>query len=64
MTVLMIFIGGVLAGVAGLMLVLPLLGVVMVVGETLGRLVTNPRLRARHRNAIALRARQASSGLV
>ncbi|MBW8901297.1 MAG: AI-2E family transporter, partial [Massilia sp.] len=49
-TVLMIFIGGSLAGVAGLMLVLPLLGVVMVVGETLGRLITNPRLRARHRN--------------
>jgi predicted PurR-regulated permease PerM len=34
-TVLMIFIGGSVAGVAGLMLVLPLLGVVMVVGETL-----------------------------
>jgi predicted PurR-regulated permease PerM len=63
-TVLMIFVGGVLAGVAGLMLVLPLLGVVMVVGDTLGRLVNNPRLRARHRNAMALRARQASSGLV
>jgi hypothetical protein len=47
-TVLMIFIGGSVAGVAGLMLVLPLLGVVMVVGETLGRLITDPRLRARH----------------
>jgi predicted PurR-regulated permease PerM len=64
MTVLMILIGGSLAGIAGLMLVLPLLGVVMVVGETLGRLVTNPRLRARHRNAMALRARQASVDLV
>jgi predicted PurR-regulated permease PerM len=63
-TVLMIFVGGALAGVAGLMLVLPLLGVVMVVGETLGTLVTNPRLRARHRNALALRTRQASSDLV
>jgi predicted PurR-regulated permease PerM len=62
-TVLMIFIGGALAGVAGLMLVLPLLGVVMVVGETLGRLVTNPRLRARHRYARALRTRQASIDL-
>jgi predicted PurR-regulated permease PerM len=57
MTVLMIFIGGALSGVAGLMLVLPLLGVVMVIGETLGLLMTNPRLRARHRNAMALRAR-------
>jgi predicted PurR-regulated permease PerM len=63
-TVLMIFIGGSVAGVAGLMLVLPLLGVVMVVGETVGRLVTNPRLRARHRNAKALREKQASADLV
>jgi predicted PurR-regulated permease PerM len=62
-TVLMIFIGGVLSGVAGLMLVLPLLGVVMVVGETMGRLMTNPRLRARHRYARALRDRQASVDL-
>ncbi len=64
MTVLMIFVGGSLAGVAGLMLVLPLLGVVMVVGETLGCLATNARLRARHRNAMALRVRQASVDLV
>ncbi|MFP5392756.1 MAG: AI-2E family transporter, partial [Gammaproteobacteria bacterium] len=63
MTVLMIFIGGAVAGVAGLMLVLPLLGVVMVVGDTLGRLITNPRLRARHRNAMALRAKQAAVDL-
>ena len=63
-TVLMIFLGGSVAGVAGLMLVLPLLGVVMVVGETLGRLITNPRLRARHRNAMALRVREASADLL
>jgi predicted PurR-regulated permease PerM len=63
-TVLMIFIGGSVAGVAGLMLVLPLLGVVMVIGETVGKLVTDARLRARHRNAMALRARQASIDLV
>jgi predicted PurR-regulated permease PerM len=62
-TVLMIFIGGALAGVAGLMLVLPLLGVVMVIGETLGRLMTNPRLRARHRYARQLREKQASGDL-
>jgi len=62
-TVLMIFIGGSVAGVAGLMLVLPLLGVVMVIGETLGRLITDPRLRARHRNAMELRTRQASVDL-
>lgn len=63
-TVLMIFIGGSVAGIAGLMLVLPLLGVVMVIGETLGRLITDPRLRARHSNAIHLRTRQASVDLV
>jgi len=63
MTVLMIFVGGSLAGVAGLMLVLPILGVVMVVGETLGCLITNARLRARHRNAMALRRQQASVDL-
>lgn len=62
-TVLMIFIGGSVAGVAGLMLVLPLLGVVMVIGETLGRLITDPRLRARHRNANQLRDQQASFDL-
>jgi predicted PurR-regulated permease PerM len=62
--VLMIFVGGELAGVPGLMLVMPLLGVAMVVGETLGRVITNPRLRARHQNAKALRARQAGADLV
>ena len=64
MTVLMIFVGGAVAGVAGLMLVLPLLGVVMVIGETLGVLVTNPRLRARHSNAMALRRKQANVDLL
>ncbi len=63
-TVLMIFIGGEVAGVAGLMLVLPLLAVVMAVGKTLGQVITDPRLRARHRYATALRTRQASAGLV
>ncbi|MGZ3184144.1 MAG: AI-2E family transporter [Telluria sp.] len=62
-TVLMIFIGGALAGVPGLMLVLPLLGVVMVIGQTLGALATSPRLLARHRHARMLRARIASRGL-
>lgn len=62
-TVLMIFIGGMLAGVVGLMLVLPIMGVVMVIGETLGALVTSPRLRARHRYAKALQTRQASVDL-
>ncbi|MFH1872271.1 MAG: AI-2E family transporter [Pseudomonadota bacterium] len=62
-TVLMIFVGGAVAGVPGLMLVLPVLGVVMVIGETIGLIVTDPRLMARHRQARALRREQASSDL-
>lgn len=54
LTVLMIFAGGAIAGVAGLVLVLPLLGIVMVTGETLGAVLSEPRLRARHRHAKAL----------
>jgi predicted PurR-regulated permease PerM len=63
LTVVMIFVGGAVAGVAGLMLVLPLLGVVMVLGETLGEIVTDPRLRARHAFAQRLRHRQVTRDL-
>ncbi|MBL8482461.1 MAG: AI-2E family transporter [Rhodocyclaceae bacterium] len=62
-TVIMIFAGGAIAGVPGLMLVLPLLGVVMVIGETIGQVVTDPRLRARHAYARMLRERQAQLDL-
>jgi predicted PurR-regulated permease PerM len=62
-TVLMIFAGGAVAGIPGLMLVLPVLGVVRVVGETIGVVVTDPRLMARHRHAKALEKRQASADL-
>ena len=55
LTVVMIFVGGAVAGVAGLMLVLPLLGVVMVLGETIGEVISDPRLRARHAYARQLR---------
>lgn len=55
LTVVMIFVGGAVAGVPGLMLVMPLLGVVMVLGESVGALVTDPRLRARHAHAKRLR---------
>ena len=64
LTVLMIFVGGAVAGVAGLMLVLPLLGVAMVLGETLGEVFTDPRLRARHAFARRLRLEQATRDLV
>lgn len=55
LTVLMIFVGGAVAGVAGLMLVLPVLGVLMVLGETVGRVLSDARLRARHLHATQLR---------
>src|SRR5262245_526057 len=61
--VLMIFIGGAVAGIAGLMLVLPVLGVVMVVCETIGAIVTDARLMARYWHARALRKAQASADL-
>lgn len=54
-TVLMIFVGGAVAGVAGLLLVLPVLGVIMVIGETLSIVASDPRLRARHAHARRLR---------
>lgn len=63
LTVVMIFVGGAIAGVAGLMLVLPLLGVVMVLGETCGEIVTDPRLRARHALARQLMQRQVTRDL-
>jgi len=62
-TVLMIFVGGAVAGVPGLMLVLPVLGVVMVIGATVGQIVTDPRLMARHRHARLLSKQHASLDL-
>ena len=61
--VLMIFIGGAIGGIAGLMLVLPVLGVVMVVCATIGAVVTDPRLIARYWHGRALRKAQASADL-
>lgn len=63
LAVVMIFIGGAVAGVAGLMLVLPILGAVMVVGHTVGHLLSDRRLMARHRHALRLRQKLAESGL-
>lgn len=64
LTVVMIFVGGAVAGVPGLMLVLPVLGVAMVFGETLGGVVTDPRLRARHRHAMHLRRLAVTGDLI
>lgn len=63
LTVLMIFVGGAVAGVPGLMLVLPVLGVAMVFGETIGQLATDPRLRARHAHGKRLRDRLVTQDL-
>lgn len=63
LTVVMIFIGGAVAGVTGLMLVLPVLGVVMVIGQTLGQLFADDRLRARHAHAHMLQRRAAEAVL-
>lgn len=63
LTVLMIFVGGAVAGVTGLMLALPLLGVMMVLGEAIGQIVNDPRLRARHRYAERLLRRRIQADL-
>jgi predicted PurR-regulated permease PerM len=62
-TVLLIFVGGAVAGIPGLILVLPLAGVVMVVAGTIGGIVNDPRLRARHAFATTLRARRITADL-
>jgi len=59
----MIFAGGAVAGIAGLMLVLPVLGVVRVVGETVGLVITDARLTARHQHARMLRRKAAAEDL-
>lgn len=62
-TVLLIFIGGAVAGIPGLILAPPLAGVVMVVAGTVGGIINDPRLRARHAFARDLRMRRAAADL-
>jgi predicted PurR-regulated permease PerM len=50
-TVLMIFVGGAVAGMSGLLLVMPVLGVVMVFGEVIGSVACDRRLWARQAHA-------------
>lgn len=61
--VLMILLGGAVAGIAGLLLVMPVLGVVMVAGQIIGELANDERILARHRHARELRRRRARSDL-
>jgi predicted PurR-regulated permease PerM len=62
-TVLLIFIGGAVAGIPGLILVLPLAGVVMVVAGTIGGIIAEPRLRARDAFAKTLRKQRITADL-
>lgn len=62
-TVLLIFVGGAVAGVPGLILALPLAGVVMVIAGTIGGILNDPRLRARHAFAKRLRAERITADL-
>jgi predicted PurR-regulated permease PerM len=57
LSVLMLFLGAAVAGPTGLLLVLPVTGVVVVVTETLGQILTDTNLRARFRHAAQLRRR-------
>ena len=63
LTLLMFFVGEAIAGVAGLMLVIPILGIVMVMGETLEIIFRDARLRARHLYARQLQKRAANRDL-
>jgi predicted PurR-regulated permease PerM len=62
-TVLMILLGGAVAGIAGLLLVMPVLGVVMVAGQIIGELLTDERILARWRHAKHLRRMRARADL-
>ncbi len=61
LSVLMLFLGAAVAGPTGLFLVLPLWGVVTIMTETLGQIVTDPRLIRRFRQARQLRMRLADA---
>ena len=57
--ILMILLGGAVAGFAGLLLVMPVLGVVMVAGQIIGELAGDPRISARYHHARQLRRARA-----
>jgi predicted PurR-regulated permease PerM len=63
LSLLMLLVGGAIAGIAGLMLVLPVMGVTLLLGETLELILTDIRLRARHAFSVFLRKRAAEVDL-
>ena len=62
-TVLMVFIGGAVAGIPGLILALPLAGVVGTIVGTIAGIVRDPRLRARNASARALLQKRVTADL-
>lgn len=64
LTVLVIFSGGVIAHLPGLLLAMPVLGVFMVLGEVVGQVLMDARLQARFRHARSLKLRRAQAELV
>ncbi len=62
-TVLMVFIGGAVAGIPGLVLALPLAGVVFAIVGTIAGIVVDPRLRARNAYAKQLLAQRVTADL-
>ncbi len=57
LSVLMLFLGAAVAGSTGLLLVLPVMGVVVVIGETMSQILADQGLRARFRHANKLKHR-------
>jgi predicted PurR-regulated permease PerM len=62
-SVLLLFVGGAVAGVLGLIIVLPLAGVVMVVVDSVARVILDRRLMARYAFARELRSMRANADL-
>jgi predicted PurR-regulated permease PerM len=62
-SVLLLFVGGAVAGVLGLIIVLPLAGVVMVVVDCVARILLDRRLMARYAYARRLRSMSANADL-
>jgi predicted PurR-regulated permease PerM len=63
LTVLVIFVAGALGGVSGMVLAMPVLGIMLVLGDMIGTVVMDDRLRARHQHSRALRRHLARDGL-
>lgn len=62
-TVMMIFSGGMLGGIYGLLLAMPLLGIFTVLGQIFGEIWFDPRLRARHQSRLLLEKKLAYKDL-